>query len=73
MNIQEREELLKKYKEKLEIAETDQTDEKEELEVIVKALIKTIPEEPKNNTCPYCGRLFFIKTNNCSNCGQAMR
>ena len=73
MNIQKREELLKKYKEKLEIAEADQTDEKEELEVIVKALIKTIPEEPKNNTCPYCGRLFFIKTNNCSNCGQAMR
>ena len=73
MNIKEREEVLEKYKAKLETAERDQTDDKEELRTIVKALIKSIPEEPRNNTCPYCGRLFFIKTNFCSDCGQAMR
>ena len=73
MNIKEREELLEKYKAKLEVAEQDQTEEKEELREIVSALIKTIPEEPISNTCPWCGRLFFIKTNFCSDCGQAMR
>ena len=73
MNIQEREQLLEKYKEKLQLAEEEPSEEAAELEVIVKAIIKTIPEKVTNHTCPYCGRIIQIKKNFCNNCGQAMR
>lgn len=73
MNIQEREQFLEKYKEKLQLAEEEHSEEAAELEVIVKAIIKTIPEKVTNHICPYCGRMIQIKKNFCSNCGQATR
>jgi uncharacterized OB-fold protein len=73
MNITERETLLEQYKTRLADAEKRQLAVKEELREIIKSLERDMPKEPINNTCPYCGRLFFIKTNFCSDCGQAMR
>lgn len=73
MNIQEREQLLEKYKEKLQLAEEEHSEEVAELEEIVKAIIKTIPETITNHLCPYCGRMIQIKKNFCSSCGQAVK
>lgn len=73
MNIEERKTLLEQYKDRLADAERRQVPCKEDFKEIVRSLDRDIPKEARNNTCPYCGRLFFIKTNFCSDCGQAMR
>ena len=39
----------------------------------IRALIKQVPVEPVDNRCPYCGKMFMIKTLYCGSCGQAMK